>query len=71
MNNEQTIKILKSNISTLTKETFKIIEHYNKIIDQIEKLEILESIDVKYIGVPNICFSVTECDDSCEEKFSK
>ena len=29
------------------------------------------NIDIKYIGVPNICFSLTDDDDSREEGFSK
>ena len=30
-----------------------------------------EKIDVKYIGVPNICFSLTDKDDKREKKFRK
>ena len=29
------------------------------------------NVDPKYIGVPNICFSLTEKEDSREENFSK
>ena len=31
----------------------------------------MNKIDPKYIGVPNICFSLTKKDDDREEKFSK
>ena len=27
--------------------------------------------DIKYLGVPNVCFSLTNKDDDREEKFSK
>ena len=30
-----------------------------------------DNIDIKYIGVPNICFSLTDKDDDREEEFSK
>lgn len=30
-----------------------------------------EKIDIKYIGVPNICFSLTEKDDNRELEYSK
>ena len=30
-----------------------------------------EKIDIKYMGVPNICFSLTAEDDKREEEFSK
>ena len=30
-----------------------------------------ETIDIKYLNIPNICFSLTEKDDEREEKFIK
>lgn len=30
-----------------------------------------EKVDIKYLGIPNICFSLTEKDDSRDEEFSK
>jgi hypothetical protein len=47
-----------------------IVENNNrcqKIIDKIYNRQ----IDIKYLGIPNICFSLTKIDDSREEKYSQ
>jgi hypothetical protein len=35
------------------------------------RIDMKKKIDVKYLGVPNICFSITDKDDKREAKFKK
>ena len=38
-----------------------------KVVKKIKR----KKVDIKYLGIPNICFSVTDKDDKREKKFAK
>lgn len=64
------IKLIKNNIVNNKPSLESIVEEISKI-----KLDILRDLqmdkDPKYLGIPNICFSLTDSNDSREKQFRK
>lgn len=47
---------------------------YNEIFKVLKKNKIMskkEIVDIKYLNIPNVCFSLTKADDKREESFKK
>ena len=57
------IKYLKQQIMLLRKKL--------KLVEEIRRMQSYIKVDIKHIGVPNICFSLTDADDEREKGYSE